>query len=53
MLFGKNMLNMKRAPKRGLRNQTVFAAMLRAPADLSGKLGHELRCNACFAFSCR
>ena len=53
MLFSKNMLDMKRTPKGSLRNQTIFAAILRSLADLSDKLGHELRCNACFAFSCQ
>ena len=41
MLFGKNMLNMERTPKGSLRNQAIFAAILRSSANLSCKLGHE------------
>ena len=53
MLFGKNMLDMKQAPKGSLRNKTIFAAILRSTANLSRQLCHELRCKACRAFSCQ
>ena len=53
MLFGKNMLDMKRAPKGSLRDKTVFAATLRSTPNSRRQLCHELRCKAWRAFSCQ